>query len=79
MVSDLHRGQEGNDGKLPVSDIHTPDITERLLITPQAQARSVIQRPMDPFSYTLTQCTWRIPAPATEDVLWTRHVNQEGS
>ena len=79
MVSDLHRGQEGNDGKLPVSDVRTPDTTERLLITPRAQARSAIQRLMEPLSYILTQRTGRISAPVTEDVLWTRRVNQEDS
>ena len=42
MVSGLHHGQEGNDGRFPVSDIRTPDITEWLLIVPQTQARSVI-------------------------------------
>ena len=38
MVSDIHRtivhGREGNGGKLPVSDIHIPAVTERPLITP---------------------------------------------
>ena len=42
MVSDLHHGQEGNDGRLPVSDVRTPALTERLLIVPQTQARLVI-------------------------------------
>ena len=46
MVLDIHRtivqGQEGNDGKLSVSNIRTPAITEWLLIIPQAQTRSVI-------------------------------------
>ena len=46
MVSDIHRtivqGQEGNGGKLPVSEIHIPPITEQPLIVPQTQARSVI-------------------------------------
>ena len=74
--STIEHGQEVNDGKLPVSDIRTPDITERLLIIPQTQARSEIRRLMEPLSYILTQRTWRIPTSSTED-LRTRRVDQE--
>ena len=77
--STIEHGQEVNDGKLPVSDIRTPDITERPLITPQAQARSAIQPLIEPLSYISTQRTRRISTSATENVLWTRCVNQEDS
>ena len=79
MVSDLHRGQDGNDGKLLVSDICTPNTTGWLLIIPQTQARSVIQRLMSPLSHLYTQHARRTPAATTEDLVWTRRVNPEDS